>query len=112
VDHSVAQALVSSGAITIDEARISPWQNVLHKFLGCANMIDGADVLPFTPQAGDRLLLASDGLTNFVTPEDLRSGARTFTEPQSWIEHLVKLALDRGSRDNVTGIMIFFESAH
>ncbi len=112
VDHSVAQALVSSGAITIEEARISPWQNVLHKFLGCANMIDGADVLPFTPQAGDRLLLASDGLTNFVTPEDLRSGARTFADPQSWIEHLVKLALDRGSRDNVTGIMIFFESAH
>jgi protein phosphatase len=109
VDHSVAQALVSSGAITIEEARTSPWQNVLHKFLGCTNMIEGADVMPFTPQAGDRLLLASDGLTNFITPDDLRSGAQLFNDPQSWIEHLVKTALDRGSRDNVTGIVIFFE---
>ena len=109
VDHSVAQALVSSGAITIEEARSSPWQNVLHKFLGCANMIEGADVLPFTPEGGDRLLLASDGLTNFITPDDLRAGAQTFNDPQSWIEHLVQQALERGSRDNVTGILIFFE---
>jgi protein phosphatase len=109
VDHSVAQALVSSGAITLEEARVSPWQNVLHKFLGCANMVDGADVLPFTPQGGDRLLLASDGLTNFVTPDDLRAGVETFSDPQSWIEYLVQLALERGSRDNVTGILIFFE---
>jgi protein phosphatase len=100
---------VSSGAITIEEARASPWQNVLHKFLGCANMVEGADVLPFTPQGGDRLLLASDGLTNFITPDDLRTGAQSFANPQSWIEHLVQLALERGSRDNVTGIVIFFE---
>src|SRR5438874_1132929 len=109
VDHSVAQALVSSGALTMEEARSSPWQHVLHKFLGCAEMADGADVRPFTPQAGDRLLLASDGLTNHVSDEDLREGARKFPNPQAWADHLVPLALERGSKDNVTCVVVAFD---
>jgi protein phosphatase len=109
VDHSVAQALVASGVLSPEEARNSPWQHVLHKFLGCAEMAEGAEVRPFTPQAGDRLLLASDGLTNHVTEEDLREGARKCPNPQAWAEQLVTLALGRGSRDNVTCVVVAFD---
>jgi protein phosphatase len=108
VDHSVAQALVTSGAITPEEARHSPWQHVLHKFLGCAEMAEGAEVRPFTPAAGDRLLLATDGLTNHVTDEDLREGVKQYPDPQVWADHLVELALSRGSRDNVTVVIVAF----
>jgi protein phosphatase len=82
---------------------------VLHKFLGCAGLSEGAEVRPLTPQAGDRLLLASDGLTNHITEEDLRQGAKQFSNPQDWVEHLVRLALERGSRDNVTCVVVAFE---
>jgi protein phosphatase len=109
VDHSVAQALVASGVLSPEEARHSPWQHVLHKFLGCAEMTDGAEVRPFTPHAGDRLLLASDGLTNHVTDDDLRQGAKQFPDPQVWAERLVQMALQRGSRDNVTCIVVAFD---
>ncbi len=109
VDHSVAQALVATGVLNADEARHSPWQHVLHKFLGCAEMTDGADVRPFTPQAGDRLLLASDGLTNHIDEKDLREGARSFPKPQAWAEHLVGVALQRGSKDNVTCVIVAFD---
>lgn len=109
VDHSVAQALVSCGAITPEEARTSPYQHVLHKFLGCANMPEGAEVTPFQPEAGDRLVLGSDGLTNHVSLDDLRQGAGTFDNPQEWADHLVKTALDRGSRDNVTCVVVIFD---
>jgi protein phosphatase len=109
VDHSVAQALVTSGVLSPEEARHSPWQHVLHKFLGCAEMVEGAQVHPFTPQAGDRLLLASDGLTNHITDDDLRQGAKQFADPQVWAEHLVQAALERGSRDNVTCIVVAFD---
>ena len=109
VDHSVAQALVSTGVLSPEEAKHSPWQHVLHKFLGCAEMADGAEVRPFTPEAGDRLLLASDGLTNHISEDDLRTGPRRFPDPQAWTEHLVKTALERGSRDNVTCIVVAFE---
>jgi protein phosphatase len=111
VDHSVAQALVMSGALTPAEARHSPYQHVLHKFLGCTNLADGADVRPFKPHAGDWLLLASDGLTNHISDDDMRSGARQFADPQQWADYLVRLALDRGSKDNVTCVVIAFEQA-
>ena len=107
VDHSVAQSLVASGALTAEEAKISPWQHVLHKFLGCAELPEGAEVRPFTPQSGDRLVLGSDGLTNHITDADLLDGLR-WADPQAWAEHLVETALKRGSRDNVTCVAIAF----
>jgi protein phosphatase len=109
VDHSVAKALELNGTLTADQAKASPWQHVLYKFLGCAEMSEGAEVRPFSPQAGDRLLLASDGLTNHVTDDDLRAGARDYPQPQQWADHLVQMALQRGSRDNVTCVVVAFE---
>ena len=111
VDHSVAQALVTTGALTAEEARHSPYQHVLHKFLGCAELNSATEVHPFTPQDGDRLLLATDGMTNHITDDDLSTGPKQFPDPQAWIDHLVQIALDHGSRDNVTGIVIAFEEA-
>jgi PPM family protein phosphatase len=110
VDHSVAQALVACGALTVEEARSSPYQHVLHKFLGCMALSEHADVRLITPAAGDRLILASDGLTNHVSDDDLREGARHFGDPQEWAELLVQLALERGSRDNVTCVVVAFDA--
>ena len=111
VDHSVAQALVMSGALTPEEARHSPYQHVLHRFLGCTNMSDGADIRPFTPLPGDRLLLGSDGLTNHITETDMLEGVRRYPDPQEWAAHLVQTALSRGSKDNVTCVVVAFDAA-
>jgi protein phosphatase len=108
LDHTIADALARNGTITAEAARNSPWRNVLYKFLGCIEMSESAEVRPFSPQAGDRLLLASDGLTNFITHDDLREGPRQFPDPQEWADFLVQSALERGSRDNVTCIVVAF----
>jgi protein phosphatase len=109
VDHSVAQALVATGALTPEEARHSPYQHVLHKFLGCANLYEGAEVHPFTPQVGDRLLLASDGLTNHIDESALIHAVETIRDPQELAQHLVDHALENGSRDNVTCVIVAFD---
>jgi protein phosphatase len=109
VDHSVAEALVRNGTLTREQADQSNWRHVLYKFLGCTDMNEEAEVQPFTPQAGDRLLLASDGLTNHITEEDLREGPKRFPDPQAWVDYLVPLALERGSRDNVTCVVVAFD---
>jgi protein phosphatase len=111
IDHSVAQALVQSGALSPEDARNSPYQHILHKFLGCVALTGRADVRPFSPSAGDRLLLASDGLTNHISDDDLRSGPHAYPDPQAWADYLVETALMRGSRDNVTCIVVAFEEA-
>ena len=104
-----ADALERNGTLTHEQARNSPWKNVLYKFLGCAEMPDGPEVRPFAPEAGDRLVLGSDGLTNFMTDDDLRTGAKKFANPQEWADHLVETALQRGSKDNVTCVIVAFE---
>jgi serine/threonine protein phosphatase PrpC len=109
VDHSVAHALFLSGALTEEEARMSPYQHVLHKYLGCPTLLDGAEVREIEPEPHDRLFLASDGLTNFVTDSDLSTGPGAFPNLNAWVEHLVELALERGSRDNVTCVVVEFE---
>ena len=110
VDHTVADALQRNGTLTADQARTSPWRNVLYRFLGCAEMTEGAEVRPFAPRAGDRLLLATDGLTNHVSADDLVKGAGQYRDPQEWVNVLVQLALERGSRDNVTCVVISFDA--
>ncbi len=109
LDHTVADALARNGTITPDQAKNSPWRNVLYRFLGCVEMTEDAEVRPFTPQAGDRLVLASDGLSGFITHTDLIQGVNQFSDPQTWADHLVELALQRGSRDNVTCVVVAFE---
>jgi protein phosphatase len=110
IDHTVADALQRNGTITADQAKNSPWRNVLYRFLGCTEMTEGAEVRPFAPQAGDRLILASDGLTNHISDEDLRDGAARYHRPEQWAEVLVQLALERGSRDNVTCVVVAFDA--
>jgi len=111
VDHTVADALVRNGTLTPEQAKHSPWRNVLYRFLGCTEMHEDAEVRPFTPQAGDRLVLGSDGLSGHISHDDLRMGAHQFHEPQAWADYLVQLALDRGSRDNVTCVVVAFDEA-
>lgn len=109
IDHTIADALERNGTLTPDQAKNSPWRNILYKFLGCAEMTEAAEVCPFTPEAGDRLLLASDGLTNFVSHDDLRQTARQYPSPSEWAEYLVGQALERGSKDNVTCVVVAFD---
>jgi protein phosphatase len=111
MDHSIADALVRSGTLTPEQAKHSPWRHRLYKFLGCAEMTEGAEVRPFMPEAGDRLVLATDGVTNYLTDDDLRQGPVQHPSPQEWADHLVELALQRGSNDNVTCVVVAFTGA-
>jgi protein phosphatase len=110
LDHTVADALARKGTITAEQARNSPWRNVLYNFLGCTEWTEGTEVRPFTPEAGDRLVLASDGLAGFISHDDLREGASRGLDPQRWADQLVQLALDRGSNDNVTCVIVAFDA--
>jgi PPM family protein phosphatase len=106
VDHSIAQALVEAKTISAAEARVHRYRNVLWKYLGSSEVGEGPEVKAVQIAAGDRLLLCTDGLSGVVSDEQMLNYLRDQTDMQACADGLGQLALDSGSRDNVSVIMI------
>jgi len=106
IDHSLAEALVQAGTISRDEAREHKFKNVLWKYLGTREVGEGPDVAAETIQHGDRFLLCTDGLHGFVKDDKLLEFILKSPDPQQCADGLGQLALDNGSRDNVSCIVI------
>jgi protein phosphatase len=106
VDHSLAQALVEAKTISAEEARGHRFRNVLWKYLGTKEVGDGPEVKSLQLQPGDRILLCTDGLSGVVSEEQLVSCVKEHPDVQACADALGQLALDCGSRDNVSCIVI------
>ena len=106
VDHSIAQALVEAKTISAAEARTHRYRNFLWKYLGSKEVGEGPEVKVVSLQAGDRFLLCSDGLCGVVPDEQIYAYMKDQTDMQACADGLGQLALDSGSRDNVTCLVI------
>jgi protein phosphatase len=106
VDHSLAQALVENKTISAAEAREHRFRNVLWKYLGTREVGEGPEVTAHALKAGDRFLLCSDGLTGVVPDAQLLTFMSEQPDVQECADGLGQLALDCGSRDNVSCIVI------
>jgi protein phosphatase len=106
VDHSLAQALVDNKTISAAEAREHRFRNVLWKYLGSKEVGEGPDVRVMALKPGDRYLLCTDGLTGPVPDQQLLSFMQQNPVVQTCADGLGQLALDNGSRDNVSCIVI------
>jgi protein phosphatase len=106
VDHSIAQALVEAKTISAAEARTHKYRNVLWKYLGSQEVGEGPDVKVVPIQAGDRFLLCTDGLSGVVSDEQLLNFIKDKADVQECAEGLGQLALDQGSRDNISCIVV------
>ena len=106
VDHSLAQALVEAKTISPAEAREHRFKNVLWKYLGSREVGEGPEVKAVPLQAGDRFLLCTDGLSGVVADEKLLEFILGQTDMQVCAEKICDLALESGSKDNVSVVMI------
>ena len=105
-DHSLAQALVEAKTISAAEAKEHRFKNVLWKYLGSKEVGDGPEVTVLQVKPHDRVMLCTDGLTGVVQDEGMQAFIHQQTDMQACAEGLGQLALDSGSRDNVSCIMI------
>jgi serine/threonine protein phosphatase PrpC len=105
-DHSIAQALVEAKTISAAEARNHRYRNVLWKYLGSKEVGEGPEVKLVPLNSGDYLLLATDGLTGVVPDEKIASFILENPDVQKCADGLGQLALEMGSRDNVSCILI------
>ncbi len=103
-DQTLVQSLVDEGQITAEEALVHPRRSWILRALDGRGEAD-PDVQLLTPVAGDRYLLCSDGLSDYVTADALSSTLRGAADLQTACDQLVDQALAAGAPDNVTCIV-------
>lgn len=106
-DHSYVEELVAQGKITRAEAKTHPRRNYITRALGIARQTE-CDVYEAETEAGDMILLCSDGMTNMVSDEEMLTTVREKKNPADICKALLKLALSREATDNITVVIFEF----
>jgi protein phosphatase len=104
-DHTYAQALIDQGALKTSDAEQSGLRHILTNALGGSSEHVDVDIDIVRLEDGDRVLLCSDGLTDLVDAATMRSCLSTHAASKAACEVLLKAALDRGGRDNITVVI-------
>ncbi|MEZ5411564.1 MAG: protein phosphatase 2C domain-containing protein [Acidimicrobiales bacterium] len=104
-DHTLAAELVRQGRLDRSGSRHHPGAHVLTQSLGGGREVS-VEGHQLELRAGDRLLLCTDGLSDYVDgPEDLVDMVSS-SPIDAAVADLVGYALDRGGHDNITILAI------
>lgn len=100
-DHSFVAEKVKTGEITEEQARRSRFRNIITRAIGLE-----LDTVPETGstdlQAGDVLLLCTDGLTGPVSDSEIADIICTSSDVSEACDRLIETALKNGGTDNIT----------
>lgn len=107
-DHSLVFSLFKGGQITEEQIYTHPQKNEVYRSLGDR---EDLKIDTFSPeiQAGDRLLLCSDGLWEMVRNNRIAAILAGATTPQMACDRLVAEAYDNGGEDNISAVVVFLE---
>ncbi len=103
LDHSVVARQLREGLITKEQAKDHPDRNKIYRCLG-VHEVEEVDTFSEKVQAGDLLLLCTDGLSELV-PEDEVIGIVQQFEPQESVRRLIERANEMGGKDNITAVV-------
>lgn len=111
-DHTHAQTIVDAGEVAQDDIGRIPDAKRLTKHLGVfpeeATLSPNISVIDDVDN-GDILLLCSDGLTDMLSDEDITAILSTGESSQDVASKLIRTALERGGKDNVTVMAAFLD---
>jgi PPM family protein phosphatase len=104
VDHTLVEGLRREGVLTAEEAAHHPRRHALTRAIGTDPDVQ-PDVLPSLPaNRGDVYLLCSDGLDE-VPASEIKRVVLSY-EPDEACERLIRMANERGGKDNVTVLVV------
>jgi serine/threonine protein phosphatase PrpC len=106
-DHTVVQQEIDAGRLTPELARLLPHRNILTQSVGFHGPVE-PDTSTRVVQAGDVFILCSDGLTDMLDDRALLEVMRG-REPEELVDVLIEAALQAGTEDNVTVMVIAVE---
>jgi len=105
VDHSLVQMLVDAGHLTPEQAAVHPQRNIITRSLA-GHLADPAGLAVHTIRTapGDRWMLCSDGLTDYVPHGQIADLVR-HGDPAQAARALVDVALELDARDNISAVV-------
>jgi protein phosphatase len=104
-DHSLVNELVKQGELTEEAARHHPQKNIITRTLGVSQDVD-ADVTIYEFEPDDYLLLCTDGLTNMVDDQQLKTTLLADTTLDEKCQSLIEQANQAGGLDNITALIL------
>ncbi len=102
-DHTFVQTLVDEGRITEAESRVHPHRNIILRAVDGVHETD-PDLFRVDAEAGDRVLLGSDGCSGAVDDAQIAALLGSGSVDSAAVS-LVHAALDGGTTDNVTVVV-------
>ena len=100
-DHSLVGRLVAMGSLSPEEARVSPQRSIIYRALGTNPDVE-VDLFDRDLQAGDRIILCSDGVWEYFEADEFEQLMMTPQGPQDLCHKMVDMCLQRGADDNAT----------
>ena len=99
-DHSMVQELIKNGDLTVEQAKVHPQKNIITRALGVNPIVEiDYEQIPLAPE--DRILICTDGLTNYIEQDQLRRFSDE-TDSEQLAQMLIDLAKENGGGDNIT----------
>ena len=105
-DHSLVGRLVEMGQLTEEEARNSPQRSIIYRAMGTNPEVE-VDLYHQELQAGDRLMVSSDGVWEYFENGELQGIMERDDSPANIAKTLVDICLQRGADDNATLAVVF-----
>ena len=110
-DHTLMADMVRSGALRPDEVATHRLRHVITNVVGGQELGVTVEARALEVQAGDRLLLCSDGLTEMVTNEAIAATLDAEPGPEGAAKKLLAQATEAGASDNITLLIVRFDPA-
>ena len=104
-DHSLVESMVDRGDITLEEARRHPNRNLITRALG-PDAVAQCDGYICPLEAGEYLLLCTDGLVVTVTDQEMLFEVILGGSPDNCLDRLLAISKNRGAPDNVTAVLV------
>jgi serine/threonine protein phosphatase PrpC len=104
-DHTLLARLLAAGIDVDTEGEGSRFKSMLTNALGIGHECKASTfVVPLAD--GDRFLLCSDGITEYVKEHEVGDVLAKSSSPGRAARTLVKMALERGGADNATALVV------
>jgi PPM family protein phosphatase len=104
-DHSLRSEMIASGLLEEGRSASFPYKNVITRAIGTSLSVQ-PEIKIASVEPGDIYFLCSDGLTDAVTPSEIRSTLSYSESIKEASDALVATANAKGGGDNITIVMI------